>query len=87
MRFEKLNHKNLRYLKSKGYNLLTSNNKLSDEHVIWFPERIDNLCDHLSEFDLLDPTADFEPSILLIQFAIDYMSEDDLVGEVFNIAD
>jgi hypothetical protein len=51
MRFEKLNHKNLIYLKSKGYNLLTSNNKLSNENVEWFPERIDNLCAHLSEFD------------------------------------
>lgn len=86
MRFEKLNHNNLKHLQSKGYSLLISNNKLSDETIVWFPEKIDNLSEHLSDFDVLDTNAELEPSILLIQFAIDYMSEDELVGDVFNLA-
>lgn len=87
MRFEKLNHNNLKYLHSRGYNLLTSNSPTSVPSVIWFPEKVDNLCEHLSNFDLLGPDADLEPSIMLIQFAIDYLSEEELVGELFNIAD
>jgi hypothetical protein len=87
MRFEKLNHNNLKFLQSKGYNLLTSNSPTSVPTVIWFPEKVENLCEHLSTFDLLDPEANQEPSIMLIQFAIEYLSEDELEGELFNIAD
>lgn len=76
MQFEKLTHTNLRKLKELGYNILSSNNNLADDTVIWYPERVEDVCEYVFE------VADQEPTLLVIQDALDNISEDDLIGNV-----
>lgn len=83
MKFEKLTHSNLKILKSKGFNILTSNNSLTDETLVWFPERINDIFDYLIAHDIncIIPHQEFE--ILVIDDAIRIMEEEYLIGDVF----
>lgn len=83
MRFEKLTHLQLKILKNKGFNILTSNNALTDEKVIWFPERVEDVCEFLISMDIKGITPFEEPNILVIQDAIDNINNEDLIGEIF----
>lgn len=84
MRFEKLTYCQLKILKSKGYNILTSNQKLTDAQVVWFPERVDDVCEYLIGLDTNGQITPLnEPNILVIQDALDNIREEDLIGEVF----
>lgn len=84
MKFEKLTHEQLNILKSKGFNILTSNNSLTDEKVIWFPERVPDVWEYLLELDCNHKMIPLqEPNILVIQDALDNIRNEDLIGEVF----
>ena len=77
MRFERLSHFQLKILKSRGFNILTSNNQLTDSNVIWFPEKVDDLGEYWME------VASVKPIMLIISDALDNVPEEHLIGEVF----
>ena len=84
MRFEKLTYCQLKILKSKGYNILTSNQKLTDAQVFWFPERVEDAMDYFLALDISGKIEPFkEPNILVIDDALENIREEDLIGEVF----
>lgn len=77
MQFEKLTQDNLRILQSQGYNNLTSNNQFTDDKVIWFPEFVKDVWEYL-----LRVSGD-EPTMLVINDALQNIEDEDLFGEVF----
>ena len=84
MKFEKLTHFQLKILKSKGYNILTSNQNLTDEKVVWFPERVEDVMTYLLALDTSGKMVPFkEPNLMVIDDAIKNIREEDLIGEVF----
>lgn len=82
MKFEQLALANLKILKSKGFNILTSNNKLTDDHILWFPESVADVCDYLITLDTKGTTPFQEPNILVIDDAISNIEDENLIGEV-----
>ena len=83
MQFDKLTLDKLKTLKQEGYNLLASNNKITDEQIVWFPEKIDDVCEYLIDIDFSGESSK-EPTLLVIDEAIKNFTEEDLVGIVFN---
>lgn len=83
MQFHKLTINKLKELQDDGYNLLVSNHGSSDEQVVWFAEKIDDLCEYLVDMDY-SGEASKEPVLLIIDEVIKHYQDDDLVGMVFN---
>lgn len=79
MKFTALNYKTLTTLKKRGYNILTSNNNLTDETVYWYPEKIQDLDNYL--VGLIPPPFQ-EPNLLVIDDALNNIDEQDLIGLV-----
>lgn len=77
MEFKKLTIETLKLLKSRGFNILTSNNQLTDTKVIWFPEKVDDINDYLME------VAGEEPTFIVIDDALSNVEEVYLYAEVF----
>ena len=86
MRFEKVTHSVLKELKRKGYNVLIAPSDCEDnENVTWKAITVPNVMDWLVALDCEGITAvPFrEPNILIIQDALNNISEEDLKGSVF----
>lgn len=84
MRFEKLTKSQLKILKSQGYTLLTSNQKLTEAQVFWFPERVADVMEYLVAMYTSAKTLPFkEQNLLFIDDALENIKEEDLIGEVF----
>lgn len=79
MHFRDLNIELLMDLKLKGYNVLTSVNKVEDKSPSWIPIKVDNVWDYLFDLDD-DPISDRAVLIIDDALAIDF---GDLVGQVF----
>lgn len=85
IQFEKVTLDILRHLKSRGYNVLTTNNRLTDCKVYWYPESIDSIAKYRFKLnDLGYNIALSLPTMLRIQYALDNMKEDELQGMVFT---
>ncbi|SKB40323.1 hypothetical protein SAMN05660841_00317 [Sphingobacterium nematocida] len=85
IQFEKITHEILRVLKDKGYNVLTSNNRLTDPEIYWYPEQIISIAKY--RYNLNDrgyKLALGHPVIVRIQYALDNMKEDELHGMVYT---
>ncbi|SMG32535.1 hypothetical protein [Sphingobacterium psychroaquaticum] len=82
MQFVQLSHKVLKQLKEKGYNILTSNNSVSDDNPVWYPEKVPDVWDYLIGLDVRRISVIKEPNILVIQDALDNICEEDLRGVV-----
>ncbi len=86
MRFEKVTHSVLKELQRKGYNVLIAPSDCEDsENVTWKAITVPNVFEWLVALDCEGITAvPFkEPNILVIQDALDNISEEDLKGSVF----
>lgn len=84
IQFEKITHEILRVLKQKGYNVLTSNNKLTDPEIYWYPEQVLSIAKY--RYNLNDRgyrEALAHPIIVRIQYALDNMTEHELHGMVY----
>ncbi|TDQ79602.1 hypothetical protein [Sphingobacterium yanglingense] len=77
MQFENVSKALLKELLSKGYNILTSNNMLSSDIVYWYPEKVEDVQQYI------ETNANEEPTLLVIQDALENIREQDLVGLVF----
>lgn len=84
MQFKKITKKLLCKLKMLGYNILTFNNKMSSDHIIWFPEYVDDVSTFISNLDRLGVFQFDEPNILLIDHVIEHFEEYELSGEVLT---
>lgn len=85
IQFEKITHEVLRILKDKGYNVLTSNNRVTDADIYWYPEQIISIAKY--RYNLNDrgyKEALGHPVIVRIQYALDNMKEDELHGMVYT---
>ncbi|TDQ79721.1 hypothetical protein [Sphingobacterium yanglingense] len=85
IQFEKITHEILRLLKNKGYNVLTSNNRITDTDIYWYPEQIISIAKY--RYNLNDrgyKEALGHPVIVRIQYALDNMKEDELRGMVYT---
>ncbi|MCI0922630.1 hypothetical protein IP023_14870 [Sphingobacterium rhinopitheci] len=82
MHFDRLNIRLLQNLKKSGYNILTSNNRSDHEAVYWFPEKVDNVNDYLSGRHGTK-VSNLEPTILIIDEALENMEQQYLYGYVF----
>ncbi|QBQ41097.1 hypothetical protein E2P86_07990 [Sphingobacterium psychroaquaticum] len=82
MQFVRLSHKVLEQLKEKGYNILTSNNPVSHENPVWYPESVPDVWDYLIGLDVRKISVIKEPNILVIQDALDNIRDEDLRGVV-----
>ncbi|WP_164112340.1 MULTISPECIES: hypothetical protein [Sphingobacterium] len=85
IQFEKITHAILRVLKDKGYNVLTSNNRLTDPEIYWYPEQVISIAKY--RFNLNDrgyKHALGHPVIVRIQYALDNMKDDELHGMVYT---
>lgn len=82
MQFDKLNIRLLENLKKAGYTILASHNNLFKETVYWFPEKVDDISDYLLDLGLSGELSN-DPSILIIDDAINNIKEQHLFGYVF----
>lgn len=80
MQFVKLTHSVLFELKNKGFNVLTSVNKLDSDNPTYMPARVENIWDYLEGL----PTAPLqETNIIVIDEALNNIREEYLVGMVW----
>ena len=82
MKLERLTIELLFKLKSQGYNIITYNNKVSDHNIIWFPETIENIQEYLLGLSNLGKIVYEDPNILVIDYVIKNLSDDELIGDV-----
>lgn len=84
MQFEKVTHSLLQRLKSRGYNVLTSNNELVDYEIYWYPERVDSISNYIVQLIQhgYGPPLN-RPMILWIEDALHNLREYELAGLVF----
>ena len=69
MQFDRLNIRILKKLKKSGFTILSSNNKVYDETVYWFPEKVDDLDNYLTELETSGELKS-DPFILVIDDAL-----------------
>jgi len=82
MKLERLTIELLLKLKSQGYNIITYNNKVADDNIVWFPETKENIEDYLLGLNNLGKIVYEDPNFLVIDYAIENLSNTELVGEV-----
>lgn len=82
MQFDRLNIRILKKLKKSGFTILSSNNKVYDETVYWFPEKVDDLDNYLTELETSGELKS-DPFILVIDDALENIKEEHLFGYVF----
>lgn len=82
MQLKTLTREMLIHLKLQGFNVLTYNNKISDNSIIWFPEVVEDVYEYITGLCDLGMLLFDEPNILVIDEAIDNIAADHLVGEV-----
>lgn len=82
MTLEKLTIELLYKLKNKGYNIISYNNKVSDDNIVWFPETKENIEDYLLGLSNLGKIVYEDPNFLVIDYAIENLSNNEFVGEV-----
>lgn len=80
MRFVRLSHEVLRDLKAKGYNILTSVNKLGAEDPTYMPEKVDSVWDYLDDLAVVPMR---EPELIIIDDALQNIRNEDLRGMVW----
>lgn len=85
MKFVKLNHTVLQYLKDNGFNILTSVSPLESENPSWIPDKV-NLTDFFDAWSMeIDrrsvPVSELH--LLVIDDALKNILNDDLIGQVF----
>lgn len=81
MEFVQLTRFVLLALRSKGFNVLTSVNGVSHDDPTWIPARIEDIDAFLSE--KIEHTPFQEKAILVIDDALENISEDQLIGMVW----
>lgn len=85
MQFVKLTHSVLRELKLKGYNILRSTSKLSNDDPTWMPDTVD--LDAFFDLGSLEieriSTPMEELHLLVIDDALKNIRDEDLIGSVF----
>lgn len=79
MEFVQLNHQVLKHLELKGFNVLTSNDSITEASPCWYPESVQDLDGYLR---ILESTPFCEANVLIIQDTLVYIREDELVGVV-----
>ena len=82
MTLEKLTIELLYKLKNQGYNIISYNNKVSDDNIVWFPETKENIEDYLLGLSNLGKIVYEDPNFLVIDYAIENLSNNEFVGEV-----
>jgi len=82
MTLEKLTIELLYKLKNQGYNIISYNNKVSDDNIVWFPETKENIEDYLLGLSNLGKIVYEDPIFLVIDYAIENLSNNEFVGEV-----
>lgn len=82
MQFDRLNIRILKKLKNSGFTILSSNNKIYEETVYWFPEKVEDLSDYLIDLQLSEERRS-DPSILVIDEALNNIEKVHLFGYVF----
>ncbi|MBB2949896.1 hypothetical protein [Sphingobacterium sp. JUb56] len=84
MQFATLTRSILLDLQSKGYNILTSKNRIDDENPTWYPISVPNVWDYLLQLDGKTKVMSFqEPAVLVIEDALLNVEDEQLDGEVF----
>lgn len=85
MEFVCLMHKVLESLRDKGYTVLLSTSKLTDENPTWVPDKmpIDELMNLENEFIAKLSIPLEEGNLLVIEDALKNIDEDKLIGQVF----
>lgn len=83
MQFYKIDIEILVRLNKSGFTILSSTNKIFDETIYWFPEKVYDLAAYLTALDLCGELNTI-PSIVSIEDAINNINENKLRGLVFN---
>jgi len=83
MQFDRLNIRVLKKLKSSGFTILSSNNKIYEETVYWFPEKVHDLSGYLEEMESNGEKIK-DSSILVIEEALENIDQVHLFGYVFH---
>lgn len=83
MIFEKLSLDTLCLLKSQGYNILTSKSSFEEDNLIWYPDRLIDINGYLLGVKVKGMHSISDCRILLVDDAIIYYEELDLIGDVF----
>ena len=85
MKFVKLNHMVLQYLKDNGFNILTSVSPLESENPSWVPDKVD-LVDFFDVCSIQIERRSVpveELHLLVIDDALKNILNKDLIGQVF----
>lgn len=80
MKFVRLSHEVLWELKAKGYNILTSVNKLGAEDPTYMPEKVDSVWDYLDELAVVPMR---EPELIIIDDTLQNIRDENLRGMVW----
>lgn len=81
--FEKLTHSRLVELRGKGFNVLRSVSRLTSDNPTWIPDRVE--IEGFLDFDkksLIHLIPRREIHFILIDYALEEISNEELIGEV-----